>query len=329
MRRNRASTSPENHDGVLDFSKLMAKSKRSLKNNSLEEENEGGPESSGTSSSNSSSVKRMKTRSSFQPARPSGSPIKMTQCSTANAKRSAKPSEKKSPKKSPQKASRSASKKNSPSKSKSVNQEEYENYKQKIISPYLVKRSPKQKEVEPVPVPLKIGIRRRTKRHRSPVYPPGPRTLLPLCVLQQTPEPHKEIEDLNQLLKNATIQIKQLTESINQKEENDSIESVLAKGLLATNNKPIFKKVLRWTIKNCRPDMVKKIEKKLGLKLKKKTREEFENSPADALPLMSKPVLKPVKKIEIEEPDFESFPNLMVNRALIGHNLPGSTADQK
>ena len=323
MRSNRASTSVEPRDrqaGVLDFGRLMAKNGRSMARHAIEDEDDEDT-SSRSGSSNSSSIRRSRHRDvSSKKNKPATSGNILNWATTASrgcVSKQPPRSPIKSPKKSPRK---SFEKGNSPLKGdvKPLEINSFESYQFNVNAPFLVKRVP---EVGAPIICEPIVKTRKKKKDSSPIYPPGERTLLPLCVLQREPEPREDLDQLTHLLKDATDHIKVMTEAIRQKDEYDCIESVLARGLLATNNKPIFKKVLRWTMKNCREDMVKKIEKKLGLKLKKKTRAELENFEPESLPVLQKPSLKAmIKNDDDDDIDENLFPNLMVNRVLMRMN---------
>lgn len=319
MSKKRASTSadPQDEPGVLDFNKLLAKAKRPVTRSKIENEEDHEGSSRTEDSSDSSSLVRKEPKSISQSKNKTDASGKITGWATTasrgNVSRQLQRSPIKSPKKSPRKSSEKGT---SPLKGevRPLEIDSFDAYQFNVGSPFLVKRPPEVGGHSKEGTPLRT---KRKRREASPVFPPGERTLLPLCVLQREPEPKLELEELTELLKIATEQIKGLTDTIKQKEDLDCIESVLARGLLATNNKPIFKKVLRWTMKNCREDMVKKIEKKLGLKLKKKTREEMENFVPE-LPAINKSVQKAAaKKAEDEDVDETLFPNLMVNRVLM------------
>lgn len=80
----------------------------------------------------------------------------------------------------------------------------------------------------------------------------------------------------------------------------------------------MFRKIVKWAMKNCRPDMVKLVETKLNYKLKRKTRTLFEEEAPPELPVIAKSVFVPKRKVYAEI-DSSLFPNLMINRALLNN----------
>lgn len=328
MMSSRKSTSakvePEDRGNVLDFGKLqkmLTNRRQASKDKGLDN----GRSSDSPDSSSASQRAQQKIEAKRLPPRA----CRMTAWTTAGPRRSNEVQESRSPRKSPRKSpkkSKSAEKGTSPLKVEPIpfNKDAFEVPTYAGPPVFLVKRQPKRDEPE-VGQPIRLdGMRRRrrTKRDRSPVFPPvSTKHFKPLCVIQRLPEPHDQIDELTRLLVSAITEIKTLQEAVKEKRDTEAIESVLARGLMATNNKPIFKKVLRWTMKNCRTEMVKKIEKKLGLKLKRKTRAQLENEVPEEMPAIPKPsqIKKPTfKKPEDDEVNEALFPNLMVNRVLLG-----------
>ena len=143
----------------------------------------------------------------------------------------------------------------------------------------------------------------------------------PLCILQQEPPPNELVNSLLDALNKNLEETKKLHSFMDQNKEKESLDSVLAKAVLETGSRNTLKKILKWTMKNCRPEMTKKVEKKLGLRLKKKTLAEFENEQPPELKPINKPTAQASKVKssiqKVSEDDLEEYPNLMINRALL------------
>lgn len=337
MSSKRKSTSAkideEDAPGVLDFGKYRG----SLQSGKWkgDDDSDDRDEVSKSHSPDSSSARQKTVKVSEEQKRLPPRACKITSWTTAGPLRRSEARETKSPRKSPKK-SKSVEKGTSPLKINpdlaSINKEHLE------IPPYsgppvfLVKREPiKHQDLSNQTLLDATRRRRRTKRERSPLYPPvSTQHYQPMAVIQKGQEPHLLLEELSRLLVSAISEIKSLQEILREKEEEESIEAVLIRGLMATNNRQTFKRILVWTMKNCRKDMIKKIEKKLGLKLKKKTRAQLENEGPEDLPAL--PKLPQQKKIGIRRPEEEEidegkYPNLMINRTL--HGLSRIESDQK
>ena len=104
----------------------------------------------------------------------------------------------------------------------------------------------------------------------------GPLTTVPLCVLQSAPAPNELLDSLKELMNLNIQEVKLMLETMKKKEEQQTIEAVISKATIQTGNHNTFKKILKWTMRNCKAELVKRVEKTLGVKLKRKTREQLE-----------------------------------------------------
>ena len=191
--------------------------------------------------------------------------------------------------------------------------------------PKMMKR--RAKNIENVDVPKKddwdeiedivnddaiLAKRKRNSLKRSEIFT----VFQPLCVLQKQREPTELLNQVCELLKANTEVTKQSIKDYRDLKDHETVDAIITRGVIASKNKIVFRKIVKWTMKNCRPDMVKKVEEKLGYKLKKKTKTLFEQEAAPELPEITTKILLEPKKRVYEEIDPSLFPNLMVNRYL-------------
>lgn len=207
--------------------------------------------------------------------------------------------------------------------------------KSKINPPFTVTRDVPIEDLHKLPpkpeyMPLKFIRQTSTKQVSVNQHPLTkgpyksqkivPQELIPSLTVRRAPAlPNDLVSSMNYLLKENIDTLKRVHAKEEAMANEQTVDSVLALALVQTGTHNALKKVLKWVMKNCRPEMKKKVEKRLGLKLKKKTIAQFENEAPPDLP--SLPQKKGPKEANPQPPEeaFDEtafYPNLMVNRSL-------------
>lgn len=78
----------------------------------------------------------------------------------------------------------------------------------------------------------------------------------------------------------------------------DSPSSLLAAGIRNTGNTDLYKRLLKWTMKNCNQETLKKIEIRLGVRLKKKAREGLESREREERGVLPARVVSAVRQLK-------------------------------